>query len=110
MQLIFAPQAQPSSNLHSQSRQARATKSIYGNGPEALPAWALHTACDLAQKMEESERNVSNNESHSDNRISSQFERGQCILAAVCGDMHPSYFCKRLHIDLIRWENQSRKN
>lgn len=68
-------------NLHFQLRQARATKAIQGNGPEVLPAWALHTACDLAQKIEESEKNASKEEQSSNNP--SQFEQGQRILATM---------------------------
>lgn len=79
--VIFAHTA----NLHFQLRQARATKAIQGNGAEALPAWALHTACDLARRIEESERmasNVYNNlQSHSTNPT--QFEQGQRILASM---------------------------
>ncbi|MCO5613658.1 hypothetical protein L7F22_067936 [Adiantum nelumboides] len=69
-------------NFHFQLRQARETKAIQGNGPEALPAWALHTACDLGRKIEESEKNATEMLTAS-NSDPSQFEQGQRILAAM---------------------------
>lgn len=43
-------------NLHFQLRNARQTGAITGQGPDSLPAWALHNASDLLRRIEQSER------------------------------------------------------